>query len=252
MILAVAMADLFFSRIVDIAGQAFQGFERLGQTARIQTLFNVMRLVAALLLALLMKSPTATTWAVLYLASSAACAAVVIHLVNRDLGRPEMRWQGSKGEIWAGLHFSFGLAAQGIYNDIDKSMLAKLSTLEATGIYGAAYRVIDASFTPVRAVLAASYARFFQHGVRGLGASLAYARKLLPTAAAYSLVAGICLALASPLLPRLIGPSFASSVEAVRWLAVLPLIRTVHYFAADSLTGAGFQGPRSVVQALVA
>jgi O-antigen/teichoic acid export membrane protein len=35
-------------------------------------------------------------------------------------------------------------------------------------------------------------------------------------------------------------------------LALLPLLKTFHYFAADSLTGAGHQGLRTLVQVLVA
>ena len=39
-------------------------------------------------------------------------------------------------------------------------MLARLGTLEATGIYGAAYRLIDVSFAPVASLLTAAYAVF--------------------------------------------------------------------------------------------
>ena len=40
--------------------------------------------------------------------------------------------------------------------------------------------------------------------------------------------------------------------EALRWLSLLPLLKTLHYFAADSLTGAGFQGIRTTVQVGIA
>ena len=42
------------------------------------------------------------------------------------------------------------------------------------------------------------------------------------------------------------------TAEALRWLAPLPFIKALHYFAADSLTGAGFQGIRSGIQVFVA
>jgi O-antigen/teichoic acid export membrane protein len=38
----------------------------------------------------------------------------------------------------------------------------------------------------------------------------------------------------------------------VRWLAVVPLLKTVHYFGADALTGAGYQGTRTTLLLLVA
>jgi O-antigen/teichoic acid export membrane protein len=75
---------------------------------------------------------------------------------------------------------------------------------------------------------------------------------LLPLAAAYAALASVMLYLCAPLLPRLLGADFQPSVTALRWLAVLPLLKTVHYFAADTLTGAGYQGRRTVAQVVVA
>jgi O-antigen/teichoic acid export membrane protein len=41
-------------------------------------------------------------------------------------------------------------------------------------------------------------------------------------------------------------------VEALRWLAVLPVLKSIHYFFADALTGAGYQGVRAAAQIFVA
>jgi O-antigen/teichoic acid export membrane protein len=43
-----------------------------------------------------------------------------------------------------------------------------------------------------------------------------------------------------------------STEEALRWLAVLPILKVVHFFLSDALTGAGFQGIRSAIQIGVA
>ena len=74
-------------------------------------------------------------------------------------------------ELREGFYFSAGLSAQTIYNDIDKTMLARLGTLDATGIYGAAYRLIDVSFVPLSSLLAATYPIFFQKGTDGIPAA---------------------------------------------------------------------------------
>ena len=44
----------------------------------------------------------------------------------------------------------------------------------------------------------------------------------------------------------------AEAASALRWLALIPLLRGVHTFLADSLSGAGFQGLRSAVQVGIA
>jgi O-antigen/teichoic acid export membrane protein len=155
-------------------------------------------------------------------------------------------------ELREGVYFSISLSAQSVYNDIDKTMLSRLSTLAAAGVYGAAYRIIEVSFAPVAALLSASYARFFQHGLEGLPGTLRLARKLLPVAAAYGCAAGLGLLAIAPLVPRVLGARYAPIAPMIMWLAPLPLLRSCHYFLADALTGAGHQRARSILQIAVA
>jgi O-antigen/teichoic acid export membrane protein len=53
-------------------------------------------------------------------------------------------------------------------------------------------------------------------------------------------------------LPHLLGAEYKDASSALRWLAVLPVLRSVHLFLADALTGAGYQRMRSIIQAVVA
>ena len=63
-----------------------------------------------------------------------------------------------------GFYFSVSLSAYTVSQDIDKTMLVRLSSLEAAGIYTVAYRVIEIALVPVRSFLAATYPKFFQRG----------------------------------------------------------------------------------------
>jgi O-antigen/teichoic acid export membrane protein len=56
----------------------------------------------------------------------------------------------------------------------------------------------------------------------------------------------------APLIPKILGGEYLRTVEALRWLAILPLFKTVHYFFADALSGAGYQGLRMCLQIVVA
>src|SRR5207249_1659887 len=149
-------------------------------------------------------------------------------------------------------YFAMGLASQTIYNDVDKAMLVRLSGLEAAGIYGAAYRIIDASFAPVGSLIYAAYARFFQHGKHGISEGMRFTRKLLAYSVPYGCVTALLLFLASPGLPKLLGADFAVSSSALRWLSPLVLFKSVHYLIGDSLTGAGFQSLRSGILLAIA
>jgi O-antigen/teichoic acid export membrane protein len=251
LVVCVAVGDLIFARVIDISGQAFQAHERLSRTAQFPVIMSLLRLAAAGML-VLVGHPNAARWAAWYLASSGIGALVTVAIAWRELGGPALVFGYPAADFREGVYFATSLSAQSVYNDIDKSMLARLSTLEATGIYGAAYRILEVAFVPVRALLSAAYPRFFRHGERGARASLAISRRLLPFAGGYAAVAGIVLYLAAPLLPHLLGEDFRASVSAVRILAVLPLLKTIHYFAADALSGAGYQGRRTLVQVVIA
>ncbi|MBI1920746.1 MAG: oligosaccharide flippase family protein [Geobacter sp.] len=252
LVFAVAAADLFFSRLLDICGQAFQAFQHLGRTAMIQLLPSICKLTAVACLISYDRSPSPVQWGYLYLASTALSALIGIRLVHVELGRPLFHAAGIKDGFSEGFYFSVSLSAQGMYNDIDKTMLARLSTLEATGIYGVAYRIIDVTFIPVRSLMYAAHARFFQHGAAGVHGSIDFAKKLFPAAGCYGLLGSFALFAAAPLLSRILGPEYDDTVNAVRWLALLPFLKTVHYLAADALTGAGYQRVRSIMQLLVA
>jgi O-antigen/teichoic acid export membrane protein len=177
---------------------------------------------------------------------------IALWLVSSKLGLPQFNLQRSAQELREGFYFSTSLSSQTIYNDIDKMMLARIGTLDATGIYGAAYRLVDVSFVPISSLLAAAYPSFFRKGADGISATLTYAKRLLPKGLAYAAVVSACILLFAGLVPYFLGPEYARSVEALRWLALIPMLRAVHYFFSDALTGAGYQGVRTAVQATVA
>lgn len=252
LIFLVAVTDLIFARILDMAGQAFQAVLWLSKTAQLNILPQVTRLIAALALVNFFPQWGAVGWTFLYLISTAVSALIGVILVHVSLGAPKLAISRLKPEILEGFYFSVSLSAQTVYNDIDKTMLARLSSLAATGIYAAAYRLIDVAFVPVRSLLAAAYAKFFQRGSSGISGTMDFAKRLLPIAGIYGAIAATGLFLFAPVVPYILGDEYASTVEALRWLAPLPFLKAMHYFAADTLTGAGFQGMRSAVQAFVA
>jgi O-antigen/teichoic acid export membrane protein len=155
-------------------------------------------------------------------------------------------------ELREGLYYSVSQSAQTIYNDIDKTMLAKLGDLSAAGIYAAAYRIIDVSVVPATSMRAAAYPGYFRAGQNGVSSSLAYTRRLLPKPILLSIVILAALLIGAPIVISFLGNKYAASVEVLRWLAPLPLLKTMHVFLADALTGAGYQRLRTVIQVAVA
>jgi O-antigen/teichoic acid export membrane protein len=252
LVLALGLAELLFARTVEICAQVFQAFQHLKWTSAIQLMLSGCRLVSIAVLYATLGSPTPLQWSLGYLAATVAATATAIAIVHVRYGWPRLVVDRARMELREGVYFSISLSAQSIYNDLDKTMLARLSTLAASGVYGAAYRIIDVSFAPVSALLSASYARFFQHGTEGLPGTLHLARRLLPLAAAYGVACGLALVLLAPLVPLVLGARYALIAPMIVWLAPIPLLRACHYFLADALTGAGHQRVRSAVQIVVA
>jgi O-antigen/teichoic acid export membrane protein len=247
-ICALAISDLFCFRVVSISWQAFMAFSRMRETAYLNLVPSVLRLIAALALSVLFAHPNLEQWSYLYLIASIASAGVGVAVVWREFGTPNFSRLILGSELWEGFHFSIGLSAQSIYNDIDKILLSRLATLEVTGIYAAAYRIIDVSFVPVRSLLAATFSKFFQHGANGIVGSLAFAKKVIPTAIIMGIVSSLSLLAVSSAVPYVLGKEYEATAIVIRWLCLLPMIKSIHYFGADILTGANFQGIRSLIQ----
>jgi O-antigen/teichoic acid export membrane protein len=54
------------------------------------------------------------------------------------------------------------------------------------------------------------------------------------------------------IVPHILGGEYRLTVEALRWLAILPMLKVVHFFLSDALAGAGYQGVRTFIQVGVA
>ncbi len=241
----VAISDLFFARILEVSGQAFQAFQKLSKTAITWILLALTRVCAVLLLMKLNTRDDLLTWSILYMCGTASIAMLAFLWVCAEYGRPTWNFSRWHEEFGEGFFFAAGISAQRIYMDSDKTLLTRLSTLETAGIYSAAARVIDVAFVPVSSLLASAYTRFFVHGGQGIRGSALLAKRLMPMAVIYAVIVGMVIYFCAPALPWLLGREYAEAASAARWLAVVPLLMTLHQFAAYSLTGAGKQALRA-------
>lgn len=248
LVLLLGVAEFYFGRLIDVSARAFQAVDQVQFSAVLNLLPYLSRLLAALLFVIVADGSRPVDWGWWYLGGTAVGALLACGLVTVRLGWPHFRPREVRGTLVDGWYFSVSTAAGSIYSDIDKTMLAQLSTLRATGIYTAAYRVLNITMLPVRSLMYASYSPFFRRGARGVAASAAFGRQLLPWAAGYGLLVSVGLLLCAPLVPIVLGSEYESSISALRWLALVPLCNALHTLAANVLTGAGFQRVRSAAQ----
>lgn len=248
----IGFSDLIVARTVDLATQAFMAVEVLRKSAEVNVVLSIARVLGAAYLMLQSSHATAASWSWLYLLSGIVAGVYSYLAVCKSIGPPKWRFWLSRSERKDGFYFALSQASQTAYNDIDKTMLVKLGGAAATGIYGAAYRIIDVSFAPIGSLVYATYSRFFRHGANGITDSVRFARRLLSYASVYGIIAALLLFLAAPLLPFVLGLGFAPATAALQWLSPLVMLKSVHYFLANSLTTSGFQNLTATVQLGVA
>ncbi len=247
-IFLILLSDLLCLGLLDISYKALIANARVDKSAQMGILSTCGKLLAALSLAVFFKNPDTNTWAYLYFIASVIMAAIAIILVTKLAGYPRPVFSKLKSNIRQGIYFSISASAQNINANLDKTMLASLSGLSATGIYGSAYRFIDVGNVLLLALSGATYTRFFQHGASGIKSSLGFAKRLFPLISVYAVVSVLGYLIFAPFIPAILGAEYQDAIAALRWLAPLPAIAAFQYLAADTLTGAGHQKARSFVQ----
>jgi O-antigen/teichoic acid export membrane protein len=253
MIFIVALCDLVFMRITDLAAFGFAADGDMRQTAVQGFAMSALRLAGIVILVGRYHAVTLQQWVTAYVITGALGAIFAIWTASLRWGVPAWDASAAREDTKEGIFFSISTSAQSIYNDIDKTMLGRLSTMGDTGIYGAAYRFIDISMTPVRSLISAAYPRFFKIGSQeGLQGTRKYALSLISRSVFYGIGIFIALTVLSPIIPWVLGHKYNAVVPAIRWLAVIPLLRCIHSFLADALSGANMQVQRTAIQVGVA
>lgn len=251
-ILAILLADLTGLAVFMVSAKAFISHNLLKNSSLLQIINTITKLLASILLATCYQKPSLLQWSYLYLLSSLITAVVGIVWVNKTLGKPKVLSQAIPEMANQGIYFAIGESAYNINSDIDKTMLASMSTLEATGIYGAAYRLIQVGGIPIYAVLSASYPKFFQEGTKGIKGCLSLVKRLLPLVVIYGIISLIGFLFFAPGIVYILGDEYQNAIATVRWLAPIPIIGSIQLLLADTLTGAGFQKTRSAIQVITA
>jgi O-antigen/teichoic acid export membrane protein len=248
----VCVADLVLLKVTELAAFGFAALDQMKQTSIQNVVVSLLRLGGIVALVITVHPVTLNLWVLTYLLTTLMGTLYALMKGGQLWGRPVVDLRALREDAAEGVFFSVAGSATTIYNDIDKIMLSRLADLAATGVYSAAYRVIDVTMTPVRSLAAAAYPHFFRKGLDGMALTYPYALSLIAKTSIYGAMASAGLWLLAPILPHILGEQYQAVVPAVRWLALIPLLRCIHSFMADSLSGAGLQRIRTGIQMLVA
>ena len=252
LVILSGLASCFCNELTRNAAMVFQTFERMKITASVNFASNLARVCAAAWMLALYRHANAFHWAVASLIVSALTAFASVAVVTAFYGWPTFSSRLAVKGIPEGFSYSFAGSASSVYNDIDKTMLSYYGMNLANGIYALAYRVIDVATTPVVALRDAAVPRFFREGSHDPHALRRLTERLTQRATLLMLLVAVTLYATAPLIPFLLGASFAESVRAVRWLCLIPVLRAVHQMSGCAVMGLGKQNYRTAAQLSVA
>jgi O-antigen/teichoic acid export membrane protein len=252
LLLPIAIGDCLFQQLISCAGQVFQTFEKMKFSAALNLLSNLLRFLLALCMLLLWRHATALKWAVASALVSLVAVCVAVATVTRSFGPPSFSLGLFLKRAKEGLVFAVSGSTTAVYNDVDKVVLSHFGMNQANGIYSMAYRMVNIGTMPMMSVVGAAFPRFFREGAKGIAATVPMAKSLLRRTVVIGAAVSAALFLSAPLIPHLIGRSYAESVVALRWLCLIPLLRCFHLSAGDAIAGAGYQRFRLASQATAA
>lgn len=248
---AMVGSEMILFRVVEIAASTFQAVDRIDLSAKVFLLSGFVRLAAVGFCYCFGRPTTVALYSAAYLLMSILGAGLTVAMLGhylRGLGRPRFSVTHIRGSFREGLAFSLGIASKAIYSDIDKTMLARLGTVEATGLYTAAYRLTSMAFLPALSLIGANAVRLSRSATEGIGSALRCAFQILPVLLAYAVAVGVALSVAAPLVPAVLGHSYVGCVAVLRSLAWMPIIQVVHFLLGDVLSGVDRQGARCLCQ----
>ena len=248
LVLWITLGDHWGLYMLELSGAAFLAIGLAARSAQLKVAFSSVKLLAVGALWLVPDWRSAETWSIFYCAASVLPAFGAFIWASRRAGLPSWPAKDCDWELGQGLYFSIAGSAETINAHADKTLLSSMVGEQPAGIYGAGYRFVDVGYQPIIAVGSANYARFFQAGINGIDGSIRFAKRLFPLLFGYGVVAGIGMFVCAPLVELILGSEYRDAIGVLRWFTPVHLILAMQYLAADSLTAAGYQGQRSLIQ----
>jgi O-antigen/teichoic acid export membrane protein len=235
-ILAVLVLEMVMVPVFATATNLVRARDGFGAAARYLVGTQLVK-VSILVVLFVMDELTIGAFATTNLAIMAVLALTLVLNVGRRYEISSAPGAIQRRHLRSSFVYSAGITGLSLQTDGDKLLLASYGQTAATGIYAAAYRVVQLGLLPITAIIGATHHRFLEHDGNQKGQHLGRALVLSRVAVVYGIVVGLVLLLIAPLLPVLVGSEFDESVEVVRWLSPLVLIRGLAIFPLNGLMG---------------
>ncbi len=250
-ITSIVFAELMALTVVMISSFVLQGVKGVPTASRLRIAVVVIRLAVVVTLFFTGQ----LTIAALGISTSVLFSSMTLWVLFRSLpaaGLNVLPGRFTRDDRNIALSFSVPMIGSNLQLDGDKTVLNAYGMEEVAGVYGAAFRVINMAFTPIRALQGAMHNRLLPHDADDHGLHVRRAKSFALLNMATILPIGIVLYFAVDLFEPLIGEDFAESSRIARWLLIFMPIKALSGVPLGGLLGLGRTSTRAWVMGISA
>ena len=250
-ITSIVFAELMALTIVMIGSFVLQGVRGVPAASRLRISVVLIRVFVVVGLFLTGR----LTIAAIGISTSVLFSLLTVWVLVRSLpaaGLHVLPGRFTKEDRKIALSFSVPMIGSNLQLDGDKTVLNAYGMDDVAGVYGAAFRVINMAFTPIRALQGAMHNRLLPHDADDHGLHVRRVKSFALMNLVTIIPIGIVLFFAVDLFEPLIGEDFAESARMARWLLIFLPIKALSSVPIASLLGLGRTSTRAWVMGISA
>jgi O-antigen/teichoic acid export membrane protein len=138
-----------------------------------------------------------------------------------------------------------------VFKEVDKPLIASLTSLSSAGTYAAGSRFADAALMPIRAFIYATFRKILQLGADGPSAVFSYSLRILPACLGIALFVTVAVFGFAIVAPIFLGEQYSKTQHILQILALYPLFYAIYVVAVDALIAVDKVKTRTLVQILL-
>jgi O-antigen/teichoic acid export membrane protein len=245
-IFPIGFGMLFFSRITNMTNGVNSATGKLWKNA-VSELIGGLVLILCVSLIFVSKVNKDTVYMAIFLQYFVS-ATFNYFQIQKIHGNPNFLVPGLRKRLLQGFSYGTGVFAYGANNELDKTILAKLTSSHVVGNYGAASRIIGMSYVPITAFLNAAYPRLSKIWLDNTDQYYERARIVFYITLAYGLIVSTAIYFSAPFISNILGPGYSETTQILQLISGIVVIQSMQFPLIDALNISGLFYMRTVFQ----
>jgi O-antigen/teichoic acid export membrane protein len=239
-------AEFLLAPLINLSAAVIQAAEGYGAAAKTR-IAPILTRTALLAVLAGFGVLSVETLAPAYLLMTIVIAAVLMHRSGRRCGVRFGPGRAPRRIVNSAVFYSVGITSMSLQNDGDKVVLSASGAGADSGLYAAAYKIVQFGMVPVGGLINSSHNRFLENSEGVENEHIRRTFRYTLVTVGYGAIFGAFMFVAAPTLTKLLGPEYSEATPVLRALSPFIIARGVATFAINGLLGLGRTGVRTVL-----